>query len=345
MVVKPFLTHYFSSMDQQQWILGYKGYGQTLQPLSETKLTGHVTDQTYPRISVHAISINPVDYKILKGEQRLLMNKTFPKVFGTDFFGMYESSPSSTPQPVIGMTNPLVYGSCRSFIDPKRATYTEILSLNPDACSLPAAGLTALYTLSKQERSVLKSLLQTGLIKTSSTKEQKTVLILGANGGVGVYAIQLYNLLGYKIMVSCSKKWHSWMIDQGIQQVYDRGEVPSDETFDRIVDCPGILTPNQVRLLSLTKQKKKTTYVPISIPNNQIFTRLKEALFQALYYKTKILLAVPNQSSLDLLTKLYKQQYIKLCPIQFFPLSQGAKAIQTAQAGGFLGKIGILLDL
>jgi hypothetical protein len=331
-------------MNRQQWILGYNGYNHKPQVMSVANLPDYENSSRYPRISIRSISINPVDYKILQGEQRLFMNNTFPKVFGTDFFGMFESGPSSTPKPVIGMTNPLVYGSCRTYIDPKRATYVGIQSSNIEVCSLPAAGLTALYTLSRQEYNVLKSLVHNKFQQASSPCEQKNVLIVGANGGVGSYAVQIYKHLGYRILVSCSKQWHPWMKDLGADYVYDRGEIPSDTTCDKIIDCPGILTPDQVRLLSITKRKKRTIYIPISIPNDSIFRRLRESITQTMNYKTKILLAVPKKTSLCILARLYEQHHIKLCPISLLPINQGDKAIQIAQAGGFLGKIGILLD-
>ena len=39
-------------------------------------------------IEIKAVSINPVDYKIMSGIARIVSGNKFPKIFGTDFAGI-----------------------------------------------------------------------------------------------------------------------------------------------------------------------------------------------------------------------------------------------------------------
>src|SRR5687768_12751336 len=43
------------------------------------------------RVRVHAVSVNPLDSKIRRGELRLLSGARFPKVPGIDFAGVVEA--------------------------------------------------------------------------------------------------------------------------------------------------------------------------------------------------------------------------------------------------------------
>lgn len=331
-------------MNQEPLGLGYYNYEGATHVVRMSSLSKGFNHSSFPRIKVVASSINPVDYKILLGEQKFLMTRSFPKIFGTDFFGYYESSPDSIPQPVIGMTNPLTYGSCRSYIDPKKATFVPVHTNKPEACSIPAAGLTALYTLSKSDLATFYPKGKQSELDKRFHPTKKKVFIIGSNGGVGFYAVQLYKLLGYQISVSCSNQWHSRMIHMGVSEVYERGEMPQGKEFDVIIDCPGILHHEQIMQLIRKKTTNKTTYVPVSIPNNRILQRIIDKLRAAPRYSLKIILTVPKKSYISTLVELYDQNHLILCPIRFFSLDQGEKAISSAKAGGFIGKIGLKIS-
>src|ERR1700730_14057729 len=63
-------------------------------------------------VKVHAASINPVDWKVRRGDVRLLVSRKFPKVVGVDFAGTIEQVGSGLKKAtagdaVFGMCNPL----------------------------------------------------------------------------------------------------------------------------------------------------------------------------------------------------------------------------------------------
>src|SRR3954469_3446400 len=74
--------------------IAYKEFGSTavLQTIVETKPTPQA-DQVV--VKVKAVSINPLDWKIRKGEMKLMSGSKFPKHTGTDFSGTIEEVGSS----------------------------------------------------------------------------------------------------------------------------------------------------------------------------------------------------------------------------------------------------------
>ncbi len=135
-------------------------------------------------IEVKAVSINPVDYKIMQGAIRVISGSKFPRVFGTDFAGVVKE----ITEGVNGFkAGDHVYGSA-SIIFGKQGALAELFSVLPEnvrqipegisfeeAASLPVAGLTALNGL-----------------RRCNVTEGSSVLI---NGGTGESAILLYRLL------------------------------------------------------------------------------------------------------------------------------------------------------
>lgn len=95
------------------------------------------------------------------------------------------------------------------------------------AAAVPLAGLTALQALRDQGQMTAGS----------------RVLILGAAGGVGHYAVQVARALDAgRVVASCSGRNASWVEGLGADRVldYTRGEVDDiDERFDVILDIAG----------------------------------------------------------------------------------------------------------
>ncbi len=135
-------------------------------------------------VRVKAASINPVDWKIRRGDLRLLLRNKFPRVVGIDFAGTIEAVGKAVNNfapgdEVFGLANPIrsPYGSYAQFVVAEK----DALALKPeglsfiDAASIPVAGLTAIKAL----RALM------------NLSPGQNVLINGASGGVGSFAVQI----------------------------------------------------------------------------------------------------------------------------------------------------------
>ncbi|MFZ0792966.1 MAG: alcohol dehydrogenase catalytic domain-containing protein, partial [Candidatus Korobacteraceae bacterium] len=130
-------------------------------------------------IRVRCAGVNPIDYKLI---DRLTAKSTYPFVVGVDFAGVVERVPAGERKfragdRVFGMA-PL--GAYAEYIAVAPAVQKEPLARIPDgvsdeqAAALPVSGLTALGSLE--------------LLKVAAGQR---VVVMGATGGVGGYAVQM----------------------------------------------------------------------------------------------------------------------------------------------------------
>lgn len=140
-----------------------------------------ITRPTDVLIKVVACSLNPVDYKIVNGALRGILDITPPAVLSYDLAGIVEKVGSSVTQfkagdEVYSRVDHDRMGTAAEYaITSEQSVAMKPKSLSFDeAASIPLAGLTALQALRNAR-------LQSG----------DCVLILGSSGGVGSIAVQL----------------------------------------------------------------------------------------------------------------------------------------------------------
>ena len=147
-------------------------------------------------IKVRAASVNPIDYKTRNGSLRWILGRKFPKVLGYDVAGVIHAIGSEVKDWQIGER------VCARLDDRYGGAYAEfaacgarVLACIPDkiadstAAAIPLAGLTAFQ----------------GLQDFKKVGKGDRVLILGATGGVGSFAVQIAELLGADVTAVCSK--------------------------------------------------------------------------------------------------------------------------------------------
>lgn len=141
-------------------------------------------------VAIEARSINLIDIRVRSGMLGPLVNKRFPKVPGADFAGIIVAMGKNVidlkvGDRVFGAANPFKGGS---FAERIAVPAAQVAPLPPaisaaDASALPIAGLAALQALRDLGR----------------LKSGQTILIHGATGPVGLYAVQLAKLMGGRV--------------------------------------------------------------------------------------------------------------------------------------------------
>ena len=163
-------------------------------------------------IKVYASSVNPVDWKIIKGARQEKFPVHLPIIPGWDVSGVVEKTGSHVQgckagDEVYGRPDPTRDGAFAEYIVVK-ADQLEFKpkSLNHEhAAAVPLAGLTA-----------WQALFQYGKLE----KGQK-VLIHGASGGVGSFAVQFARWKGAHVTATCSKQNTDFVRKLGADQVID----------------------------------------------------------------------------------------------------------------------------
>lgn len=219
--------------------------------LEYRKLSTPFTEAGEVLVKIAASSINPIDFKVRQGALKLLLRKRFPLVLGHDFSGEIVGlgSPDSSfqiGQKVFGMNPFPGMGAYAGYIAVKEkylATAPESLSLE-DAAAIPLAALTALQ----------------GLRDFGKLKKGQDVLINGASGGVGTFAVQLGKLLGAHVTGVCSGKNVELVRSLGADMVIDYQQQSFEklpDKYDLVFDAVG----KSSFLKSRPVLKKKGNYV------------------------------------------------------------------------------------
>src|SRR5215212_7856978 len=145
-------------------------------------------------VRVHASSVNPIDGAIAAGMLKDMVEHEFPVVLGRDFSGVVEQAGSdvsglSVGDEVFGFVpgmGPTVHnGSWAELITVPESVATR----KPDDIDVASAGAAPLAAIT-----ALSALDALGV------SEGDTVLIVGANGGVGSFAVQLATEAGATVI-------------------------------------------------------------------------------------------------------------------------------------------------
>lgn len=288
-------------------------------------------------VRVHSISINPIDWKILSGSQKMVASGRFPRVFGTDFAGVIQKAGSAAEKDgftsgvrVMGMVSPLNNGSGRQWLK-IRADHCiilpESLSLEEGA-SLSEAGVSALLVTS-----------------FSRKKKAGRVLVFGSTGGVGSLAVQILSSRGWDITAVCRESQQERLKELGCSQFIDRhdweGAVKAGGKWDAIVDCPGVIIRNRPsRFLN-----KRGVYSPVYIPDPFIpWQVLRIALWFFTPYSTGLFVGYPSASRMRSLGSLIRNRTIVPLVDSVFKSKEIRSAVSKSQNGGVFGKLIITLD-
>jgi NADPH:quinone reductase-like Zn-dependent oxidoreductase len=163
-------------------------------------------------VRVHAAGINPVDVGIRTGFLKERMKHQLPLIPGWDVSGVVEAVGSGvarlkTGDEVYGRPDIMRDGSYAEYMAAKESD----LALKPKsidhvhAAAIPLAGLTA-----------WQALFDAGKLSAG-----QTVLIHGAAGGVGSFAVQFAKITGARVIGTASARNHEFLRSIGADQVID----------------------------------------------------------------------------------------------------------------------------
>lgn len=188
-------------------------------------------------IEVRAAGVNPVDWKLVGGHLDPVMPTQFPVTPGWDVAGVVVGLGFDTPEfsigdEVVAYARKDVLGGgtfAEKVAVPVHAVAPKPKSLSwEQAGGLPLAGGTALRTL-----------------ESLGDLEGRTVLVHGASGGVGSFAVQIARAAGARVIGTASEANHEYLRGLGAEPVtYGDGLVErvlevADGKVDGVADFVG----------------------------------------------------------------------------------------------------------
>jgi 2-desacetyl-2-hydroxyethyl bacteriochlorophyllide A dehydrogenase len=278
-------------------------------------------------VKVAASSVNPIDWKLRNGSLRFLVPMRFPSIPGMDLAGEVVETGAKVSRfrpgdRVMACLSSRRSGTAAEFavVDERSAASAPKAMNDHEAAALPLAGLTA-----------LQSLRNLGRLKAGDN-----VLVVGASGGVGHYAVQIAKALGANVSAVCGTANVSWVRELGADEVIDytrTTEFGSAASFDLIFDT--VVSEPFERYEELLKPEG--IYVS-TLPTIGLVAR---SLWFRLFSKKRIkfVMVKSNGDDLAFLGELAEQGRLRSVIDNVFPLSQLEAAHRRSQTGHARGKI------
>jgi len=291
-------------------------------------------------IKIHAASVNPLDYHFMRGTPfavRLFSGLRKPKItrLGRDVSGIVETVGKKVTQFKPGDA---VYGTCRGAFAEYACTSESSVVIKPNnvtfeqAAAVPIAAFTALQALRD------KGQIQHG----------QNVLINGAAGGVGTFAVQMAKSFGAQVTGVCSTRNMEMVRSIGADNVIDYTKVNFTKTgqhYDMIFDCYA----NQSLLAYRRALKENGKHITVGGPGGSLIGIIAgsiSALVLSLLLGKKFLsfLARTNQKDLMKINELIADGKVTPVIDRSYGLSEVREAIQHVEEGHARGKVIITFE-
>ena len=284
-------------------------------------------------IKIHNVSLNAADYRLF----RMGLGIPKSKIFGADIAGTVEAAGQNIRnfQPgdrVAADTGSYGFGGLAEYAVAPGAIAARIpaeVSFE-NAAAVPMSAITALQALRDK-----------GNIRTG-----QKVLINGASGGVGTYAVQLAKYFGAEVTAVCSTKNMDLVLSLGADHIIDYTKEDFTQNglrYDLIIAVNGY-HPLSAYKRSLTPEG---IYVMVGGTFPQIFKSLiLGPLMSAGKRKIRSCAAKGNAKDLEYILNLVKEGKISPVIDRRYPLQQAGEAFRYIEKGHAGGKvlINVLLD-
>jgi NADPH:quinone reductase-like Zn-dependent oxidoreductase len=285
-------------------------------------------------IRVRAAGVNPFDWKVADGVLKDEKEHRFPLILGFDAAGVVERVGADVTRLFEGDE---VYGYLSKPVM-GMGTYAEhvgapaaIVARKPEsvgfaeAAALPTPALTAM-----------------DLVDAVDLGEGKTVLIVGATGGVGSYAVQLAARRGARVIATARQANEAFARELGARETIDhtsedlvetvRASHPGGiETIIDMVSDPEVLR----RMAGLVKEGGRVA--------SSVYAADVESLSERGVRATNVGMQ-PEAWRLEELARMVDAGEISVKLERTFPLEKAPVALQESRTGHVRGKIVLLVD-
>lgn len=316
----------------------YRCYGPT-DVLKVEAITKPIPAADRVLIKVYAASVNPLDWHYLRGSpyiMRAMIGIGVPDDIrlGVDFSGTVEAVGAGVTRFKPG--DEVFGGADGSFAEYLTARAAGSIALKPSnmsfeqAAAVPIAAVTALQALRDHGH------LQRG----------SQVLINGASGGVGSFAVQIAKVLGAEVTGVSSGSTQAMVRSLGADQVIDYTRedfTQGSQRYDLVLDLVGNRDLLDIRRVL----KPHAIYIGLGGggPNEGgLIGPLKSAIKESLLspfvsQKFMFFTADLNANDLSILHDLMQAGRVKPVIDKRYPLSEAAAAIRYLEAGHAHGKV------
>jgi NADPH:quinone reductase-like Zn-dependent oxidoreductase len=273
-------------------------------------------------VRVKAAAVNPVDVHVREGRMRELLGHELPLVLGWDASGVIEAVGEGVSKFNVGDA---VFASPGTAWQGTYAEYAVIhegeAAFKPQtldhirAAAVPLAALTAWQAL----------------FEAGELSEGQTVLIHGAAGGIGHFAVQFAKHVGARVLATASARNQEFVSRLRADEVIDYGAARFEEAagdVDVVLDTVGGET--QERSFGVLKEQGRL----ISIVGEP-----SQSLAAANNVRAQLLVARPDGGLLGRICKMLDLGEVAPTVGVVLPLAEARRAHELIESGHTRGKI------
>ena len=285
-------------------------------------------------VKVMANSANPADWHILRGKPffaRLSFGLFKPKepILGSDFAGIITEIGNGVKDFKVGNH---VFGEMLgggAFAE-YACVPTEVCAKIPEhidfpiMASIPVAGLTAYQAL----------------ITHGKIKAGESVLINGASGGVGHFAVQLAKAYGAKVTAVCSLRNTDFVKSLGADKIiaYDKTNIHQHkDNYNLVIDTHGNLTHSDYKRMG-----KRGVMVGFTTMKHMFSVLMSNAISK---FPLTQFTAQANSDDLNFLASLVQEGKIKVHLENTYPYTKIPEAISFIEQMRTRGKVAMVWEM
>ena len=321
----------------------FTGYGEVSKKVKTSEIVKPTISKDEVLIETYAVSVNPLDIKVVEGKLKSVSNFKLPTTLGYDVSGIIIEKGENVPNFNIGdevFSKVNRQGTFTEFV----AVNQKLVSLKPknttfeEAASLPLVGLTAIQAL-----------------KRGKLKSGESILIHAGSGGVGSFAIQYAKSIGAYVYTTTSSENVSWVKKLGADEVIDYktvdytaivqdadmvldtlGNEYTEEAFSVIKNGGKVITlvgpvdketANRMKLNKITK-------LFLAFKRRKITKQIKQ---KSAFYSLVFMRA--NAKQLNEISELVESGTVKTTIDKVFPLKDTLNALLYVKKGRTKGKV------
>lgn len=290
------------------------------------------------RVSVRAVSLNPADKFIMRGDPRLVrlmygLTRPRNRVRGQDFAGVVDALGDGVTDVAVGDE---VFGEFDGTLAEYVCGPADRIAPMPaeltfeQAAAIPMAGLAAMAGL-----------------RSAKVGDGTRLVINGASGGIGTFAIPMAKAWGAHVTAVCSTRNVDLVRSLGADEVIDYTQerlLATEERFDVILDNVG---NHRIRdLLPLLRGKgvlQPNTGEPG--PDGTAATRLIKAQWHNLFsrHRVDMFASGPDRGDLEELGRLVADGTLTVVVDTMFDFAHAADAMARVATGHARGKVVVTL--
>ncbi len=287
-------------------------------------------------VRVKSAAINPADIKVITGKNggKFIHSGKSPIALGFDFSGVIKETGTA----VSGfMQGDEVFGFLPYSTKTTQGSFAECVVVKSETIAKKPSSIS--HTEAATSATTASTALQ-ALVNIGKIKQHQKILLNGASGGVGSYAVQIARSYKAEVWGTCSEKNLDYIKSIGVDHAMDYKQTSLKaltEKFDIILDavsnssfgeCNGILASNGV-------------YITL-LPSFGFFTGKMRSIFST--RKCALCLAKPRNADLAKIAGMIEEKVISTPVATSFAIAELQKALEKFTAGGVRGKIGIIIE-